>query len=268
MTMLGAFDVSQKAISLLPAPELTRVLGLLLAAEAFRVAPMAQVFVSTDLDVPDGGMDGYSSEHSGDDTYLPSGETCWQVKTGGASSPSRLKQEFFGDSEKELAAGVLLRDGCYVLVANDARNRRMVEERLEVVVDWAEELLKSRDKAKTRVRVYGAEELQSWISRHPRVALELLKLSEEICSLDQWLTRGSHDHNYVVLEDQSASLRGVRSQIQPGSSPFIHVHIEGPPGVGKTRFAMEVIDGAPWRENALCIFDASSPAAARTGRSA
>src|SRR6185295_16136565 len=93
-TFRDALQVSPERIAALSDVHLTRLMGELLSAQAYRCgSPVREIRVNTEEKAKDDGCDGWSAAPGNPDDWLGSTDTCWQFKSGTAGQPARLRGE-------------------------------------------------------------------------------------------------------------------------------------------------------------------------------
>ena len=76
-------------------------------------------------------------------------------------------------------------------------------------------------------------------------------------TLDDWAISEEHLIPYQASPRINSELSRARAQLDfeapSDSESALHLHVQGPPGVGKTRFALELCRDAPWRDTVLYV---------------
>ena len=243
--------VSQERIARLDDLGLNSLMSELLRAQAYRCGTnVSEIRVNTETKAPDDGCDGWSPRPTADDVWLGSSPTCWQFKAGSAGQPRRLR----GEVGKRLPREVLKDGGRLVVVASGSTNGVAGERaRLRVLKDEAR-----RARLPTRkIEVIGSERLTNWCNQHPAIAAAWGSLPPGLRRLDEWGRSEQHDVPWQAKPDVQATLEQLRNDLDFTSGTLRHVHIQGPPGVGKTRFALELCKGAPWSSAVVYFADGS-----------
>jgi hypothetical protein len=241
-TFRSALQVSGQQVASLSDAELGDLMDRLLRAQAHRCgSPPSQVRVNTEDRAKDGGCDGWTSRPVTNDAWLGDTDTCWQFKSGAAGTPSRLK----GEVLKEYARKTLMEGGRFVVVTSGSTNGKKGEDdRLRILRNEAESAGIPFD----RIEVIGSEGLAAWCNQIPSVAAYLGGSPEGILTLRDWSTEEVHQVPWQALESTSHEIQNGHSNLEFDSGPVSHMHIYGPSGVGKTRFALELCRDAPWAE--------------------
>lgn len=252
---LALLEVAAEQVAHLTDDELHGLMARLFAAEAALVGmSSSSAVVCSDTNITDAGQDGRTEAHGGTSAYLPSVATCWQFKAGGEGTPAGLE----GEVTKPLPAETLKNGGAYVVVTSAAKGPTLLKRRLDVLVQEA----KRAHLPTKNIAVIEAEILAKWCTERLGVALHVLGASPFCLTPELW-RKGSKllSGTYVADEPIRKDLAQVREALDPSSGSVFHVHVQGLPGVGKTRFALEAVDGSPWKDLAVC-FDGTDNARA------
>ena len=206
--------------------------------------------VNTDTDVPDDGCDGWSARPATEDRWLGNTDTCWQFKAGKAGEPAKLS----GEVTKPMPQQTLREGGRFVVVASGSTSGEAgVRRRKAKLVSAAEEAgIPSRN-----IEVYGSEKLAEWCNQHPAVAARLTGAPEGLQWLEDWARSDVHQIPYretpKITEALSATLARFDFETKNEADRIHHLHIQGHPGVGKTRFALELCRRAPWHHTVIYV---------------
>jgi hypothetical protein len=208
--------------------------------------PASEIVVSDNLKAADAGCDGWSPAHVGRIDWMPGVETCWQLKSGSAGEPARLR----GEVLKPIPRRTLTGGGAYVIVASQASGKPQAEARLDVLREEAREAGLPAD----RIRVYTCESLAVWCNSIPAVAARVAGLPPGLILYDEWARDELLDNPYHAGEQTAKRLEQARAGLDFAGGQVSHLHIVGHPGVGRTRFALEVV-----RDPALRAFAVYAP---------
>lgn len=226
---------------------LNELMGHLLPAQAYRCR-CPDAYANANVNARDKGCDGWNARPADADRWLGETETCWQFKAGQAGEPAQLT----GEVAKPIPRRTLEQGGRFVLIASGSgAGRRGVEDRLNALIDDANRAGLPTDK----IAVYGSEHLALWCNQHPAVAARLTGAPTGVWTLDRWEHSDEHRIHYQASPKLASDLSMSRSQIDfqadSDSNSVLHLHVQGQPGVGKTRFALELCRDAPWRESVI-----------------
>jgi DNA polymerase III delta prime subunit len=246
----NALQVSPDLIARLSDKELSKLIGDLLRAQAYVCdADVSEVSVNAETSAADDGCDAWSPAPRKSDSWLKDCETCWQLKAGRSGEPQKLS----GEVTKAIPEKTLRAGGGFVLVASGSKNGiKGIRAREKILRDDARE----SGIPDSRIRVMGSEALASWCDEHPAIAARLCHRPDGLIRLDDWILDRKHRPAWQESESSRVLVEQVRSGIDLNTGTLTHLHIHGPPGVGKTRLAMEICRDAAWREFVLYIRDA------------
>lgn len=231
------------------------------AVEAFRLLcwaraherrlPTTSVNVSMRVFVADGGIDASVKSKSkakvkGDDLLGVS--TGFQIKTGDFApwQPSVIHKELFSSSKKKAALGnlgpevrsLLEKQQRYVMVCFGVD--LLSKERADAVAHVKDAFAKCGF-ADVDIDVWGQGELLGLFGQYPSLCLRLRGLKVNgICSRDTW----SDAEDMSQKLRQSPELKQLKEDLQRQirSGEVRHIRLLGEPGIGKTRFALELTD--------------------------
>lgn len=243
-------QLSEEVVSNLTDTALTALVRELLHDHAYRCgAPVSEVIVNTEEKAKDGGCDAWSPAPPSFDEWFSDTFTCWQLKAGVAGQPARLA----GEIGKEIPSDTLRRGGRVVLIASGSTNGAHGErERLRKLRDEAA----SANLPTNRIHVIGSERLTTWCNQHPAVAARFSGAPDGLWLLDRWSTQEVHRAPWQATQEREADILRTRADLDFSSGTLVHIHIQGHPGVGKSRFALELCKDAAWKGSVIYVRDA------------
>lgn len=245
-TYRHALQVSSQRIAALDDTDLNELMGQLLRAQAARCGS-PRALVNTETLAADDGCDGWSDRPATPDPWLGSTDTCWQFKSGRSGEPARLGSEV----NKPIPLKTLREGGRFVVVASGSTNgERGTRDRKEVLRTAGGDAGSSPDAAE-RIVVYGSEDLERWCNQHPAIAARWAGRPPGLLTLDEWANSDEHRMSYQASKAVRSNLAQRRADLDFAAGGVHHVHIQGPPGVGKTRFALELCREARWRDTVV-----------------
>ena len=232
----------------------------LLWAEADRVGVGRHLIDVPDcINVGDGGVDAYIDNAAPyDDDVIPNGSSVFQVKSGDLE-PAECRRELhvgddLGQPIKPELSFRLEQGAAYVLVLmvdiTDAKVRR----RREAI----ETELAKRGHEHNEVRVYTANQVAGFASRHPSLVTALRSELSTCSPYERWADSRDVQHPANFVPDaQRQSLLDLVTQTlrERNSCPVIRVM--GLPGVGKTRAVFEALRSDDLRHQVLYVQNAS-----------
>jgi hypothetical protein len=121
-------------------------------------------------------------------------------------------------------------------VASRASGTKQVKDRLEIVRGEAA----ANGLPTENIRVYDCERLANWVNQFPAVAARLTGLPEGLLKIEDWEHQEQFTGKYFASAELSKQIESVRSGFEFVSGAIRHLHVVGPPGVGKTRLALEI----------------------------
>lgn len=227
--------------------DLKPVLRRLLTIESReRGCDMARVWINAEDRAADGGADAYTPQPETPSTWLGDRPTCWQFKAGRAGEPARIR----GEIANTIPAETLRKGGRFVLVASASNNGVAGRnDRLAVLVDDA-----VRAGLPTEfIDVFTSETLSTWLDEHPPLAGEVRGFPSGVSSIVGWEAHPHHQLAWHASDEVVRAIESLQHDLDPVIGAWQHVHLFGHPGVGKTRFALEVCRGARWRDEVLYV---------------
>lgn len=244
----NALQVSSSLVASLDDVLLNELMGHLLPAQGYRCG-CRDAYANAEVDARDKGCDGWNAPPAKPDRWLGETATCWQFKAGRKGEPAQIADEVV----KPIPYRTLQQGGRFVLVASGSTSGRSgVEERRERLVEGAHRAGLPTD----NIEVYGSEQLAVWCNQHPAVAARLTAAPAGLWTVDRWERSEEHRLPYQASPRIASDLALARSQVDfedSDSGNVLHLHVQGQPGVGKTRFALEACRAAPWRESAIYV---------------
>ena len=187
---------------------------------------------------------------------MGSTDTCWQFKAGKRGEPARLaaKDGKPGEIEKPIPRRTLEQGGRFVLLASGSRAGVPGEQRrLAKLVDDARRAGLPTD----RIEVYGCEKLAEWCNQYPAIAARWSGAPEGLWRFDDWARSDVHQGTYQASQNMESELATIRTRLDFDTEDLaestVHQHIRGLPGVGKSRFALELCRAAPWRDMVVYV---------------
>lgn len=246
------FRVAPSRVKNMNEQELGELMNLLLRAQALRSgSPLDQIRVNTEEKAGDEGCDAWTAAPTTPDPWLGTTETCWQLKAGTAGQPGRL----VGEVTKAIPAETLANGGRFVVVASQSVSGRGGDlKRKQILVQEAGEEYASH------IDVLGSERLAEWCTQHPAIAAHINGLPASLWRLADWEASDEHRLRWWQTEQAQAEQLRQRTMLAAATDPLLHLHIYGPPGVGKSRYALELCRGASFREEVLYVRQADDVA--------
>ena len=248
-TFRSALHVSPQRLALLTDTELNELMRQLLHVQAYRCG-CPDASVNPEVRAADDGCDGWSERPAQADRWLGSSATCWQFKAGTAGQPRRLT----GEVEKDRPRRTLQRGGRFVVVASGSTGGKPgTDRRRQTLVEAA----RQAGFPAANIEVYGSEQLAEWCNQYPAIAARWARRPQGLSTWDDWARSGEHRAPYQPPPKIESALTERRRQLdfdtESDSEAIHHLHVDGHPGVGKTRFALELCREAPWRDTVIYL---------------
>ena len=245
----SALHVSPQRLARLQDTELNELMRQLLHVQAYRCG-CPDVSVNTEAKAADDGCDGWSERPAKADRWLGNSATCWQFKTGTAGQPGKLT----GEVEKACPRRTLRQGGRFVVVASGSTGGKPgTDRRRKKLVEAARDAGLPAE----NIEVYGSEKLAEWCNQYPAIAARWAGRPEGLWTWGDWAQSDEHQVPYQPSSKIESALIERRRQLdfdtESDSEAVHHLHVRGHPGVGKTRFALELCRGAPWRDTVIYL---------------
>lgn len=239
-TFYNAMQVSPERIASLRDVELSALMSALLRVQAHRCGlPSSSVVVNAEEKAKDSGCDGWTDKPVLVDAWLGSVATCWQFKAGTAGQAARLKGEVLKATPHDTLKG----GNRVVLVASASTNGKTGESNRKDVLRREASAAGLPDDA---IDVFGSERLTTWCNETPAVAARWAGRPSGIWTLDEWAAQEVHQVAWQAEPTIAEQIEVQRGALEFLTGTVQHLHISGPAGVGKTRFALELCRNAPW----------------------
>lgn len=144
--------------------------------------------------------------------------------------------------------------GRFVVVASGARNgKRGEQNRRTTLVTEA----RSAGIPSEKINVIGSDRLAIWCNQHPAIAAHWAGRPSGLWTFEDWSNSDEHQVSWQPPTGVEAEFVNRRADLQFETGTVLHLHVKGPPGVGKTRFALELCRNAAWRSEVIYIRQAS-----------
>ncbi len=231
--------------------DLNLLMRQLLVAQAYWCgSPVNKILVNTEGNAKDDGCDGWSAAPATGDQWLGSADTCWQFKAGSKGEPARLS----GEVIKPIPKNTLVKGGRFAVVSSASNSGKKGED------DRLNKLTREASAANIPVpliEVIGSERLATWCNQRRGVAACWVGGPLGLWTLDDWSNSPEHQVSWQASEKAQSALDAGRAGLDFATDRIYHLHIQGAPGVGKTRFALELCRGATWSSEVIYFRQAS-----------
>lgn len=244
-------QISPERIAAFGDDELNNLMRELLIAQAYQCsAAIDQVIVNTEGRAKDDGADGMSPTPQRADLWLGTNKTCWQFKAGVAGEPNKLR----GEVLKRIPTETLQAGGRFIVVCCASSNgQKGIDDRKAYLDADA----RTAGLPVENIHVFGSEQLANWCNQHPAIALQWGGKPSGLWTIQQWDESPVHQSEWQASAETEERIESARQQLDFKTGDLWHLHIQGPPGVGKSRLALELCKGAAWKSSALYIRQAA-----------
>lgn len=245
----GPFEITWEHVSATDTTAFVELLRRLLTAEAkANEIPNSRIHVASNVNAPDGGVDGSIQWEGGPDQtdYLPRRQVAFQLKNRRVG-PSAAAEEVLSGSKKDSSripkkqVKEVIRDrGCYVVLCSERYVRKEIQCRERSIRKALRDAGLSVDDSQVQFR--DADEIAMWVNEHPTVAIWVRDLTQPgttgpFRTWKLWSRRSEHDRPPWVDDDRLAPLRN--RLVEQVSEPRGVLHAVGLAGIGKTRLLLE-----------------------------
>jgi len=209
--------------------------------------PITKVHITTRIAVSDGGVDAKIDDDitGTPEELLVSAGTSYQLKTGGAFKPwqkSQIHKELFGAKKAEIEnlGGEIrrcLENGHkYVIVCFGIDpTYKEINLAKKIIINYFEQCGFEDPK----VEVWGQTHLVGLLSEYPSLVLRILGKSEyQFQTLIEWSNNDDMSPSLELGEKQQKWIDEIRTALRTTND---HLRIIGEPGIGKSRYALEVL---------------------------
>ena len=229
--MPSPFEIRAKEVAALSPEGFVHLVNRLIEIEAnIAGLPASCVSLSENIDAPDGGIDAdVDASLAVSKNFIPAGRSIWQFKTAQRFGLDAVRKELGKpDVRKAIEQGAT-----YVLLVSQ---EKPLPQQVKLRAAMQEEISTLRKDA--RCQILEAKHIAQWATRHPATHYLLGRTTGGLQPAENALQLPEHDYTYIAIEKRDAEhddlVKVLRSQDND-----THVRIVGPPGVGKTRFALE-----------------------------
>lgn len=240
------FEVSPAEIVRLDPFAFVDVMNHLLRAEADSLGILpSDVDTTLRTTDPDGGVDAaVTAPDSLVERWIPVGRSVWQFKASDLASSKKLREEF----NKPGVQAALERGGGYRLIIGEELTPIKVDNRRK----WLSECLKERGLNLEQGKILFAPQIAQWASEHLAIAQlpYFRRPLGDLTRFDEWAKRRIHQVPFCEDTERHKIIATIRD-ILSGQNKLNHLRIEGRPGVGKTRLALEAFRSPGLRERVL-----------------
>lgn len=246
------FTVTNRDLASLSADRAVDIFRELLWAEATALGIGKHLItVPTAITVSDGGIDAEVrnvSLHPGQG-LIKHGQTCYQIKTGTYSlrETRNIENILYRPLSRRANAQLQLQprvrscldnDGTLIIVLFGQDNPELQED--EYRKAFLEKLTAFDTKYQNaKIEIWQQGHISGFLAHYPSLALKVKGLMDSPFQTHfSWAMNDDMRHSFEIGEAQERLITTVREELRRNDRA-IHIHIQGEPGIGKTRFVLE-----------------------------
>src|SRR5712692_6435565 len=179
---------------------------------------------------PDGGIDARIQAGKVESRWISSGLSVWQFKAGRTITAASILEE----TQKPGVRKALADSGTYYLVVS----ADFIPTKINEIKSWLDDAIEQVQPGAPH-QLFDASAIAEWATEHPIMLFSFNRPVYDIWSLNLWLERQSlHRIPFRADEGRSAIIKDIQQRFASDDGP-IHLRIQGPSGVGKTRLSLE-----------------------------
>lgn len=246
----GPFDISAARIAHLSEDDLVRLMNHLLWAEASHLGMQADhVRTSLRFNDPDGGIDALIGAAPSSSMFFSPEEVVWQFKKTWPQPAGIRRDLTTGAGAREAFA----RGAGYAFVIGQDKvpqtQRRFQKSLEEVATEFG---------CTGGIRLYCAEQVARWATSVLSAVLELQPVVANYTRADRVLLgEARHRIPYETDPARQAIMDDLKDSLLSWDGSLTKARIQGEPGVGKTRLALEAVKNAG--VDGLTLYAATPP---------
>jgi len=192
--------------------------------------PLNDLQTTLKITEPDGGVDARIKNAPSGSSWLPTGQSVWQYKSGGIR-PQEIEDEF----DKAGVQGAVKSGGTWCIALGRDYGHTARTSRENAVASCFAKL-----QAPPTYRLLTASDIARWASRHLALLLWFRRPMGDIMTFERWSLLGLHQTPYHRTDTRNGIIADIQAWAGERAAP-VHRRIEGPAGVGKTRLALEAL---------------------------
>ena len=240
--MAQIFPISPHRLNLLSAKDAVKLIrGLVYADAAESKIPINKIDITSEIDVPDGGIDGsVDAERDGVYGIIKKGKTRYQIKSGDFNY-GRIRSILFKDNKDELKDRIkscLDSDATLVIAftgwddpdrTEDAIRRKFVDQLIAVSPEYEN----------AKIEVWRQNTIVGFLEHSLPLRLSLLNLDDEpFYSHKGWSAQKQMRWPMHLDEQRRRHIEYLRGLLRDNTRS-VHARVMGEPGIGKTKLVLE-----------------------------
>lgn len=260
--MSGFFEITTEYLKSLDQKQALLLFRDVLWAEALRIGiSQALVHIPECINTPDGGIDAELKDiKSVDGSWIESGTTGFQIKAGDLT-PSDCKKELHEGSDlsrgiKPKVKKLLDAGGKYIVVSFASLSGTQRDDRLNALKDELDKYGIPSDK----VDFYDAAHIKGFIERYPSLVICCKRFEPACCKDFRIWSQGrciKTPKSFILDEQREKMIEDLRGRIRVRDGKVNLIRVSGVAGIGKTRFAHELLNVEDLRSQVIYIEDIS-----------
>lgn len=234
------FRITEQQINGLQPVELARLLNRLLRLEGklLGVDPSDIETTESQITTRDEGIDARVRNAPSGSRWIPAGLSVWQSKSGKKHGRAELEREY-----RKPGVQAALRDGGSYRIwigsdpdVNAQKNRN----------DALDECCRGSGITEDRCRILFAGQIAEWANEYLPVALDFIHPEfGDLQPWHQWAATERYRNKFVADDQRQSTIQEYQRRLAANDSQFCFLRVEGQPGVGKSRLALEIFRDSP-----------------------
>jgi len=240
------FTIEKRDFLTLNPDEAIEFFQRLLWAEAGRNGiELSKINISSEINVPDGGIDASVEDSKIKNDLIKYGQTSYQVKASVTFKPTQkrvIQKELFGNkSVNKNNLGFRVRNcldnnGTYVLVCFKKDFNELQKNK---IISNIQHCFSECGYINSKVDVLSINNLKNFIYFYPSLVLYLKRKSDLIFQTHKsWSNEAEMQRKLEIGDIQKELIENLRNELRTNIEG-IHIHITGEAGIGKTRLVLE-----------------------------
>jgi len=254
------FAIHPRDVEDLPPDDFASLINHLARAEARREGVPGSPDTTQRHNDPDGGVDGMVQWTDGPrrTVHFPARTVVWQTKSGRRLSPSELVREIETRDRRSLKPRIrnaLEAGGAYVLFCAADMTVDQKQTRVTAINDVVRRHLHGADGL---VSIVSGDQIAAWAAEDLWALTYVIRaagreLSPLFLTFDEWSRLPGLDNHYIWTDAARQIAEELRRAVEEGTNVY---RIDGAPGLGKTRLALEALRPLLAQGNGVIYFNA------------